>query len=232
MKTQTYQILLLVAIFCLSSAAQIRGSVEAVEKEEPRDLYYNYNNNRNYQNNGNGGGGNYGYGYYRRRYYNRYYQNKNNNNQNEATDDTVQEDDQGDNQQYDDAVNVNGTYYENATHTTSWREQVYHYEEMMEQDFYQWYESPPGDWTTSQWAWFGGALTALMSFVFCMCLCCGSNAEEKKEKRRKESEYDFDDYTSMDSSVRKGSSFVTKESDSTEFDDNATYDSIMRLRSD
>ena len=51
----------------------------------------------------------------------------------------------------------------------------------------------------------------------------------EKEINREDTAYDFDDYTSIDS---RKQSFMTKSSESTDFDDNATYDSIMRLRSD
>ena len=242
---QIYPLLLLcVAALLLESEARIGvTSKKIASTEEDRELgNYGY---------GNGNGNNYGYGYNRNQgnnqansngnnnnYYNnynnynnyrryRYYGNGQGGNGSDVNNDDQVEDDQV--EIYDDDADTtdNTTNYQN---TTTWRGYISSVESEMEQNFYNWYESPPGQWTTAQWAWFSGLLTLALGLFVCIFMCCSSCCKDEKERNRSESTYDFDDYTSMDS--RKGS-FMTKDSgDSTEFDDNATYDSIMRLRSD
>ena len=218
------------------SEARIGDAPKEVSPDEDRDLAY-YGNNNNYNNNNNnrryyggGGGGNGGGGryYYGRRYYRQYY-NQNNNGSNEnAGDDTVDADDNEVETYYNETDDTgNATDYDSDF--SAWRGYISSLESEAEVKFYEWYQAPPGEWTTEQWAWFSGILTLTLGLLFCICMCCTSCCESEKEVNREGTAYDFDDYTSIDS--RKGS-FMTKGSESTDFDDNATYDSIMRLRSD
>lgn len=240
---------LLVAIVLGSSAqaeSQLRGSAAtttASEVEQERQLGNNnqwkqwmqyYNSNNNYRNYNNANGYN-RYGYYAAG--NRsYYKNKNqkyykNNNQYYQQQDDAQADDAGaeeQNEYFDD--DASGSDDNSATSFVP---------SEIEEKFWQWYESPPSQWTAGQWAWFSGILVMSVGFMFCCCLgcanlcmegqdrACNSNNNNTKEK--------FDDYTSLDSGKR--GSFMTlqtKESGSTTgdtVDDDATYDSIMRMRS-
>lgn len=251
MKFQVYQFLLY-CIFALFSVTEARiGEAQkevSVSPDEDRDLaYYGQNNyngryyggggngngngndngsgNSNVYGNGNGNGGrNYRRYYYNNgRYYGRYYnQNSNGSNENyNAVDDAVDADD-----------NEVETYYnetEDTGNATTWRGYISSLESEAELRFFEWYQAPPGEWTTEQWAWFSGIISLTLGLLFCLCMCCSSCCESEKEKNREDTAYNFDDYTSIDS---RKQSFVTKSSESTDFDDNATYDSIMRLRSD
>jgi hypothetical protein len=226
-KLQSCQLLFICAATLILASDGRLGvpSKDVAYLDEDRDLgyynrqyynnYYGYkngnnnnnNNNNNYNNNRNNNNNN-------RRYYNRYYRQGGNGwNDTSTDDDQVQTND-------DDAANVTDN------NSSSWFSAM---ESEVEQNFYSWYESPPGEWTTSQWAWFSGLLILTLGLVYSMCMCCISCCKGEKERSRNDSSQDFDEYTSIDS--RKGS-FMTKESESTDFDDNATYDSIMRLRSD
>lgn len=120
--------------------------------------------------------------------------------------------------------------------------------EEVEERFWEWYQSPPADWTPAQWAWFSGLLSFGVGFLFCCCLGCASLCVETQEKicccgRR--TDYD-DSYRSIDR--EKSQSFMTLNSQASHLsttggstnvslntprsdDDDATYDSIMRMRS-
>lgn len=233
MKFQVYQFLLccIVALFFVSEA-RIGEAPKVVSPDEDRDLAY-YGKNKYYRRYyGGGGSGGSGGRYYRRkyyggRYYGRYYKNSNGSNEN-AGDDAVDANDNEIETYYNETEDTgNATDYEFDLST--WRGYISSLESEAELKFYEWYQAPPGEWTTEQWAWFSGALTLTLGLLFCLCMCCTSCCESEKEINREDTAYDFDDYTSIDS--RKGS-FMTKGSESTDFDDNATYDSIMRLRSD
>jgi hypothetical protein len=223
-KLQSCQLLFICAATLILASDGRLGvpSKDVAYLEEDRDLgYYRqyYNNNYGYKNGNNNNNNNNNYNNNRnnnnnnRRYYNRYYRQGGNGwNDTSTDDDQVQTD--------DDDANVTDS------NNSSWFSAM---ESEVEQNFYSWYESPPGEWTTAQWAWFSGLLILTFGLVYSMCMCCISCCKGEKERSRNDSSQDFDEYTSIDS--RKGS-FMTKESESTDFDDNATYDSIMRLRSD
>lgn len=250
--------LILTAALVLCQAQNIRGSVDSEEGEE-RDLtYYSNNGQKNsaaYGKYYNQGARNYGYGRYYRRYYsnggnggnggnnnrryyrqyNKYYQGEDDENagQDDAVDDAAGNDDVNDADDggynpYDDDA-----YYNNSTHWydgNAWVTKAMSYEEEAEANFWAWYATPPGEWTAVQWAWFSGLMVLLIGISFCLCMCCSNFQEDPAvAKTRKQSEYDFDDYTSVDS---KRSFMTSNSSADTEWDDNATYDSIMRLRSD
>ena len=210
MKVNAIQLLLLTLVVTLLlqiSEARIKGSApSSLDKEgEERSLYYNNKNNNN------NGGNYYGrrgyYPYYRRRYWNKYYQGDD-----AQVDDAQVDDAQGDDAQGDDNVSTSWASIQGQATT----------------EFQRFYHTSPGEWSTWEWAIAGGACTILIGFVLCICVCCNSGSKERKS--RNESKYDFDDYTSLES--RKGSSSSGASGESTDFDDNATYDSIMRLRSD
>jgi len=246
MKFQAYQFLLccIVALFFVSEARIGEAPKEViVSPDEDRDLaYYGQNNyNRRYYGGGGGGGNGNGNGngnnarYYRRKYYNgryygRYYnQNSNGSNENEnANDDAADANDNEVETYYNETEDTgNATDYDSDLST--WRGYISSLESEAELRFYEWYQAPPGEWTTEQWAWFTGMISLTLGLLFCLCMCCSSCCESEKEINREDTAYDFDDYTSIDS---RKQSFMTKSSESTDFDDNATYDSIMRLRSD
>lgn len=200
-------------------------------EENDRDLgYYGYAN-QHYYGGGGGkryyGGGRHYYGggrryyrYYKKRYYNHrdYYGSDGSN----AADDV---EDYG-TEITDDLQESYGTSNYNAT---SWRGKISALEAQAEESVYKLYESSPGQWTSGQWILVSAVLAVTLGMVICACFCCSSCCGRGEKKSRKGREYDFDDYTSIDS--RRGS-FMTKGSESTDFDDNATYDTIMRLRSD
>lgn len=248
--------LFLTAVLVLCQAQNIRGSVESEEGEE-RDLGYykgNQASNGAYRNYYSNGARNYGY----RRYYPRYYGNGGNNrnryynrqynkyyqggdeddgaaqNNDDLADDAAAnddgniDDDGGYNPYDDDTYNSNSTSWYDGN---AWVSKAMSYEEEAERSFWAWYATPPGEWTALQWAWFSGLMVLLVGISFCTCMCCSNCQEESAAatKTRKQSEYDFDDYTSVDS---KRSFMTSNSSADTEWDDNATYDSIMRLRSD
>ena len=132
----------------------------------------------------------------------------------------------------DDDGNNNGDDGNETVYSDDWKGTITKYEKEAEKSIRKWYETSPNDWTTGQWLWFGGAMFGLLGFVLCAfncCRCCSNNSKDVGRSGRGV-EYDHDDYTSIDS---RKSSFLSKDgSESTDFDDNATYDSIMRLRSD
>ena len=246
MKAYSAKFLLLIFVIVpFKSDARIGAGVDV---QEDRSLYYNRGGNRNY----------YG-GYYQRRryyYYQQYYgRNRNNNddgmdnnNVDDANENNVDDmnqnnvdvdDNQGDNNGVDDQVYIDGdaddyiaTYAENNGTDADWYTRIVNAEKQVELDLKTWYYTPPGEWTAQEWGLFGGLAAILFSTLFCLCMCCcysGGNKSSYITRQRASSTYDFDDYTSIDS--RKASSSSSSGS-STESDDSATYDSIMRLRSD
>jgi hypothetical protein len=221
-------------IFIILSAlvqceARVGGS--SVQQNEDRDLgYYGYAN-QHYYGGGGGkhyyGGGRHYYGggrryyrYYKKRYYNQkeYYGSGGKN--------AVEDVDEYTTESTDDLLDSSGENYYNET---TWRAKISALESQAEESVFELYQTSPGEWTLEQWLLVSGILALTLGMVVCTCCCCSSCCGRGDKKGRKQSEYDFDDYTSIDS--RKGS-FMTKGSESTDFDDNATYDTIMRLRSD
>lgn len=205
-----------IALLAVVAEARVGG------KKADRELYY-----------GGGGGARqyyrqhryYGGGYYARRYYNRYYhQNKYYQNQVANDDATADAAVDGDDEYY----NANG----NSTTVGTWREKIDEVEGRIEEEFISWYETSPGEWTSDQWAWFSFFLIFVLCIFSCACISCINCCKGKKDKKKRQNQkYDFDDdYTSVGASTKE--SFFTKGSQSSEFDDTATYDSIMRLRSD
>lgn len=238
MKAYAIQLLLLILVIVpYTSEARIKGNIK---NGEDRSLYYAQNNGKNGQNY-------YGKYYQRRYYYNynkrRYYANDDDANlanagdDGAAVDDAVSADDtaaQGDDVQIDDGQGDDyiASYLSNNT-SSGWRGTISSVEEQVRDEFRTWYYTPPGEWTTEEWALLGGISALILGSVFCICMCCcrPSSGFDGAEKTRRASTYDFDDYTSIDS--RKGSSKGSSASDSSiDSDGNATYDSIMRLRSD
>jgi hypothetical protein len=221
-------------------------SIENHERELSNNNSYNYNNGSGYGSGNNNNArsyvtyGNGGYGYQNRRYgYNRYggyyvaqqsYYNQNDdaNAADNAADDAASNNDDGADADTDDANSSGDDTFSNVIPSD------------LEEKFWQWYESPPSQWTAAQWAWFGGILSVTVGFMFCCCLGCANLCMEGQE-RACNPKPEFDDYTSIDSDKR--GSFMTlntKPSASTNgdasvntdnMDDDATYDSIMRLRS-
>jgi hypothetical protein len=235
MKAYAAKFLLLILVLVpFKSDARIGADVEV---QEDRSLYYNRGGNRNY----------YG-GYYQRRryyYYQKYYggnnnvDNVNDNNVDDTYDNNV-DDNQGDDNGVDDQVYNDGdaddyiaTYAENngTDADADWYTRIVNAEKQFETDLKTWYYTPPGEWTAQEWGLFGGLAAILVGTLFCFCMCCCYSGGDKSyiTRQRASSTYDFDDYTSIDS--RKASSSSSSGS-STESDDSATYDSIMRLRSD
>ena len=237
-----------------TEGAQLRGTNE----EDVRSLsggnngggvYYSsrgynqqYNNyRRNYYPNNQryyGGGRNYGgYGYGSNQNYN-----NNNYQQYYDEDDNEGDNEQNDNEEYDDASANDGSTNDDGAYSNMIPSDI-------EEKFWQWYESPPSDWTGAQWAWFSGILSVTVAFMFCCCLGCANLCAEGSSCCGNKS--DFDDYASIDhdksgsfmtlntkvngdASTMGGSTNVslnTAESDDDGPDDDATYDSIMRLRS-
>lgn len=95
------------------------------------------------------------------------------------------------------------------------------YEQQAQESFSNWYQTSPGDWTSQQWAFVGGTTVLIGGLIICFikCFhscCCGRN------------DYDFDDYVAMDS---KRNGLKEIQSESTDIDDDATLDQVMRLRS-
>lgn len=209
-----------IALLAVFAEARVGG------EKAYRELYY-----------GGGGGARqyyrqhkyYGGGYYARRYYNRYYrQNKYYQNNQVANDDATADGDEA-------AVDGDDGYYNadgNSTTVGTWREKIDEVEGRIEEEFINWYETSPGEWTSDQWAWFSFFLIFVLCIFSCACISCINCCKGKEDKKkRKNQKFDFDDdYTSVGTSTR--GSFFTKGSQSSEFDDTATYDSIMRLRSD
>lgn len=231
-----------VFLFLLSAVivaeAHIRGANKAEEREldaenEDRDLQYYANRRYRYywtpyygNNNSNNKK------MYYRRYYNRnkYYNNNKYYNKNKYYGDDGANDDATDDAEamedeiiyYDDMVDLN---------STDWVSTMKNYEAQAEESFFNWYRTPPGEWSSEQWAWFSGLMLLFVGVSFCACsCCCSSSSTDESAKERKTPLYDLDDYTSVGS--RNGSFMTSNSSASTEWDDNATYDSIMRLRSD
>ncbi len=221
------------------SEAHIRGANKADDREldaenEDRDLQYYANRRYRYYWGGYYGNGNGNKNMYYRRYYNRNkYYNKNKYYQknkyygddgatDDATDDAAEEAMEDEIIYYDDMVDLN---------STDWVSTLKDYEAQAEESFFNWYRTPPGEWSSEQWAWFSGLMLLFVGVSFCACsCCCSSSTPDESAKERKAPLYDLDDYTSVGS--RNGSFMTSNSSASTEWDDNATYDSIMRLRSD
>ena len=210
--------LLLTRVQCryVESINSSKQAVTGQEEEESRHLrYYYYKNYRPYNN-------------YARHYYNYYYNRKRTRayydddcrNCNNDVDDNVDEEadegddgddegDDGDDEGDDEGNDVDDTddqYYASSN-------VIVRAEKMAEEKFWELYKNPPSDWNSSQWGFFGGLIASLIGYLIfcyicCKC-CCGRNREGK--------EY-MDDYTSAASTH-------------TSFQDDMTYDSIMRLRS-
>jgi hypothetical protein len=191
---------------------------------------YNQNGggyNQNYGQNNYMGNRNYAYGnYYMRQYYKPYYGKYYNKQEEEANSQDGNNNDEGD----DASASTDDTY--NSIVPTE-----------LEEKFWQWYESPPSDWTSAQWAWFSGILVVTVGFMFCCCLGCANLCMEGSDRAFNKKEYD-DYHLDRDKSGSfmtlntKGSDGYTAGGDSAgsvntaeSGDDDATYDSIMRLRS-
>ncbi len=251
-------ILILVSVACVTEA-RIKGNSKGEDRSLYYNYNYGAKNGNIRANYYNGGGRGHGGGYYyRMRNYNRYYYNQyyhrsyyNSNDdgddQDGATDDGSAVDDAIDEAQVDDIVDTDdsqregddaveiddsqgddyiASYLANNT-STDWKSRVSYAETHVKEELVRWYYTPPGEWTSEEWALSGGLAALVLGTVFCICMCCCRPSDELPERKRRNSTYDFDDYTSLDS--RKVSS---SSGSSTESDDNATYDSIMRLRSD
>ena len=238
--------LLLLATALRSSAqaeSRLRGAA-ASEVEQARQLENNnqwkqwmqyYNSNNNYRSYNQGNGNNRGYGYYAAK---RYYYNQSNKNQNEYyqsnnqyygyQQDDAQVDDAGAEDQNENTDDASGSDDNNASTFIP---------SEIEEKFWQWYESPPSQWTAGQWAWFSGILVVTIGFMFCCCLGCANLCMEGQDRacNNKNTKGNFDDYTSLDS-AKRGSfmTLETKDSGSATGDtvnDDASYDTIMRMRS-
>ena len=103
-----------------------------------------------------------------------------------------------------------------------------------EEKFWEWYESPPSEWTGPQWAWFSGTLLTLIGLMFCCCVGCANLCSKSQDHTcTSGQDQDYDDYVSLDNEKR--GSFMTLDTkgsaDNTVSDDDQTYDSIIRMRS-
>ena len=218
--------LLSLAAMFMCSEAGIRGSNHGREGRELDGNYYqnrqynnyynNNNNNRNannYYNNNNNNRNNY-YRYYNKN--NNYNNNNNNNNYNNNNNNN-----NNNNDDVDDVYAVTDDNLTNSTNDSSLSATISNMENQAMESFSSWYQSSPGDWTSQQWGFLAGLTLVvgglIVCFVKCCCACCcGRN------------EYDsFDEYVAMDSKRHlKG-----VQSESTDIDDDATFDQVMRLRS-
>jgi len=125
----------------------------------------------------------------------------------------------------DDAIdNGSSSNYTNNT----WIQKAIQYEQNAEEQFWQLYSNPPSDWTANQWGFFSGFMTFSVAMLLCLCVsctcCCGKKETEPQEQYN--NEFGYSDYTSVNKPKSKTNPVY--ESD----DDDTTYDSIMRLRSD
>lgn len=183
--------------------------------------YRNYSNQRNNYMGHRYYGGYYGYGgkQYKANYGNNgYYKN--------TDDDNAGNDDQ--NQDTDDA-NQGSNEEENETDDLSFSNI---FSSDLEEKFWEWYDSPPSDWTKPEWAWFSGTLVTVVGLIFCCCVGCAKLCTDSQD-RACSKDQDFDDYVSIDSAKR--GSFMTIDTtgsgDGTVVSDDRTYDSILRMRS-
>jgi len=230
-----------VATLLILSDAHVRGT--EMNENEGRYLdrdnnyyykYYRYNNrnrNRRYyygQNNyyRNGGG--------HQGYYNNYHNNNNNNNNNNGGNNyyyngNVDANDVDDNNNGgDDVYGGVGddkwtTYDADDSLSGKWS----NYEKEAEEQLYEFYQTPPGDWTSAEWGFVLGTVALVFGLIACLfkCCCCCCGRKNQQPLNNKDS---FDGYVTMDS---KKSGLLESESESTDVDDDSTYDPVMRLRS-
>ena len=184
---------------------------------------YRNNNSRNYMN----------YYWYPRYYYGGgYYAHRSYANQQQAYYDDIAGDDGAAN---DDAAAYNATESNGDDMFASVTADI-------EEKFWQWYQSPPSDWTAGQWAWFSGILVSSVLFMCCCCVGCASLCAQGKDKACNPTE--IDDYTSIGGTSNQRGSFMTlntkrsgasspggSSTAETIVDDDATYDTILRMRS-
>mmetsp|Transcript_15127 Transcript_15127/g.18433 ORF Transcript_15127/g.18433 Transcript_15127/m.18433 type:complete len:248 (+) Transcript_15127:291-1034(+) len=152
-------------------------------------------------------------------------------------DDDANVDDTGDtNENEDNNQDIDGSGNSTGYQPSEWEEQ-----------FWEWYDSPPAEWTNIEWAWVSGAVSIGIAFLFCCCMGCVKVTQDTHDracgdKYNAEKYYNFDDYTSVDDSTKGSKSWVTLNTknkngqdgdtdDDGTINDDATYDSIMRMRS-
>ncbi len=236
MKSILCFLLVVVAFSDFTHAVQEESNYDAEERH-----LNNYNQYRKwmqyYANNNAGNGGGYyrnGGGYYGGWYYKMKNQKKQYYGDDQADDQAA--DDQANAEEIDDqANNEDGeeNYYADDGSNNGATSFI---PSEIEEEFWRWYESPPSQWTGAEWAWFSGILVVTVGFMFCCCLGCANLCMEGQERAcNHEKQDNFDDYTSLESGKRGSfTTLHTKDSASTTgetIQDDATYDSILRMRS-
>ena len=232
-RTKQLLLLLSAATLFIVSDARIRGSKGNENEERQLGSYYKYgrnnnnNRNRNYyyynQNknannyNNNGGGQSY-YGNKSNYYVNNKYYNDDNagNNGDDNGDDAYQA-------VGDDKWN---TYYDDDTLAGTWS----NYEKEAQATFTAWYQTPPGDWTPTEWGFLGGIIVLVFGLIVCLlkCCCCCCGRDKRSNVVENTESFDYVGVGNKKSGLLESS---RSESTCTDFDDDATFDQVMQLRS-